>query len=70
MQSDNFSLQILHFNDIHSSEKFNIEITAADNNTAAASAEKLNMKDKEIYTNYIIKNSPLHTMIDPVIIYK
>lgn len=37
-QSDNFSLQILHFNDIHSSESFNIEITAADNNTAAASA--------------------------------
>ena len=37
-QSDNLSLQILHFNDIHSSESFNIEITAADNNTAAASA--------------------------------
>lgn len=35
-QSDNFSLQILHFNDIHSSESFNIEITAADNNTAAS----------------------------------
>ena len=35
-QSDNFSLQILHFNDIHSSESFNIEITAADTNTAAS----------------------------------
>lgn len=35
-QSDNFSLQILHFNDIHSSESFNIEITAANNNTAAS----------------------------------
>lgn len=34
------------------------------------SAEKLNMKDKEVYTDYIIKNSPLQTMIDPVIIYK
>lgn len=37
-QNDNFSLQILHFNDIHSSETFNMQITAADNNTAAASA--------------------------------
>lgn len=36
----------------------------------ALSAEKLNMKDKEVYTDYIIKNSPLQTMIDPVIIYK
>lgn len=36
----------------------------------ALSADKLNMKDKEIYTDYIIKNSPLQTMIDPVIIYK
>lgn len=37
-QNDNFSLQILHFNDIHSSETFNIQITSADNNTAAAFA--------------------------------
>ena len=29
-----------------------------------------NMTDKEIYTDYIIKNSPLQTMIDKVIIYK
>lgn len=36
----------------------------------ALSAEKLNMKDKEVYTDYIIKNSPLQTMINPVIIYK
>lgn len=36
----------------------------------ALSAEKLNMKDKEVYTDYIIKNSPLQTIIDPVIIYK
>ena len=36
----------------------------------ALAAEKLNMKDKEVYTDYIIKNSPLQTMIDPVIIYK
>lgn len=35
--NDNLSLQILHFNDIHSSETFNMQITAADNNTAAAS---------------------------------
>lgn len=34
--NDNLSLQILHFNDIHSSESFNIEITAADTNTAAS----------------------------------
>lgn len=36
----------------------------------ALSAEKLNMKDKEVYTDYIIKNSPIQTIIDPVIIYK
>lgn len=36
----------------------------------ALSAEKLNMTDKEVYTDYIIKNSPLQTIIDPVIIYK
>lgn len=37
VHNDNLSLQILHFNDIHSSETFNMQITAADNNTAAAS---------------------------------
>ena len=36
VHNDNLSLQILHFNDIHSSESFNIEITAADTNTAAS----------------------------------
>ena len=36
----------------------------------ALSAIKLNMTDKEVYTDYIIKNSPLQTMIDKVIIYK
>lgn len=36
----------------------------------ALSAVKLNMTDKEVYTDYIIKNSPLQTMIDKVIIYK
>lgn len=36
----------------------------------ALSAKKLNITDKEAYTDYIIKNSPLKTMADPVIIYK
>ncbi len=38
------------------------------NNSLAA--VKLNMTDKEAYTDFIIKNSPLKTIIDPVIIYK
>lgn len=48
-QSDNFSLQILHFNDIHSSESFNIEITAADTNTAASAGGCL-----DLYRQYLL----------------
>lgn len=39
-------------------------------NNNAVSAVKINMTDKQAYTDYIIKYSPLEKIADPIIIYK
>ncbi len=39
-------------------------------NNNAVSAVKIDMTDKQAYTDYIIKYSPLEKIVDPIIIYK